>query len=47
MKIDKDNEMSFLVRYMDTTNLKELAKVSKNQQKQRERDADKKHPLEK
>ena len=47
MKIDKDNEMSFLVRYMDTTNLKGLAKVSKNQQKQRERDAEKKNPLEK
>ena len=30
VKIDKDNEMSFLVHYMDTTNLKELAKVSKN-----------------
>ena len=33
MKIDEDNEMSFLVQYMDTTNLKELAKVSKNQEK--------------
>lgn len=31
VKIDEDNEMSFLVQYMDTTNLKELAKVSKNQ----------------
>ena len=31
MKVDKDNEMSFLVQYMDTTNLKELAKVSENQ----------------
>ena len=33
MKIDEDNETSFLVQYMDTTNLKELAKVSKNQEK--------------
>ena len=33
VKIDEDNETSFLVQYMDTTNLKELAKVSKNQEK--------------
>lgn len=47
MKIDEDNEMSFLVQYMDTTNLKELAKVSKNQEKKRKRDADKNNPSEK
>lgn len=31
MKIDDNNERSFLAQYLDTTNLKKLAKVSKNQ----------------
>ena len=31
VKIDNNNERSFLVEYLDTTNLKKLAKVSKNQ----------------
>ena len=47
MKIDEDNETSFLVQYMDTTNLKELAKVKKKKKKKRKRDADKNNPLEK